>query len=607
MPIQKLENSVIDQIAAGEVVDRPAHMIKELVENSIDAGAKEVSVHFSEGGRNVRIADDGSGISSKELALAVARHATSKIAATDDLWNISSYGFRGEALASIAAVSDFRLTSRPEGQDSAAQIAVKYGAIQPIQEVGGEAGTVVEVAELFKNTPARLKFLKSDSAEAAQVKNQLKALALANLNVTFRVYYEDELVYFWPAQTDRLARTKDVLGEPELYIGEAKLDGFMATAVVSSPNRTLGHSRQIWLLVQGRFVQDRGLQAAVLEGYRNFLMHGEFPVAAIYLQCDPEDLDVNVSPTKSQVRFRDASTAFRVVQRAVRSVLESAPWVSSLLSPSNPTAGAEGAETAFDFNLNRKPAPSLAHQTLSDSSSVPTSEHTQAELFTTSYIQSYIQSNIQSDIQPKIQPNVPSRVVAPRWADLEILGQAHQTYIVAQNQDSIIYIDQHAAHERIMFEKLMSSIRAGQVEVQSFLIAPVVDVSEDAAQALVAAKNELSNWGLHIDLIGPTQIAVNAAPALARPEALPLLIEKMANEYMGHGGSHSLESRLADRIATLACHSAIRAGQSLGQEEMKALLVQMDEFSQSSFCPHGRPVFVEYPFRKLERDFGRIV
>ncbi len=621
MSIQILENAVIDQIAAGEVVERPAHMIKELVENAIDAKATEISVHFEQGGRNVIVKDNGVGIDRAELKLAIARHATSKIQNTDDLWQIATYGFRGEALASIAAVCRLKMISRPLNAEMGAQVEVEFGRLGDVISVGCDFGTTIEIRDLFQNIPARLKFLKSDTAEASQVKNLLKALALANPGVTLRIFYENEMVYFWSAQESAVARTQDVLGEAELFQGEAQIEQMKATAVVASPNRTVGHSRQIWLFVQGRYVQDRGLQAAVVEGFRNFLMHGEYPVAAIYLQCDPEDLDVNVSPTKSQVKFRDSSNAFRVVQRAVRDVMERSPWVKGIVGAGGPSAVPMTSATSEMASASPMPSasqpgvgslkarpPNYAELIMGDLSA-PLAKANAAPLQTpidatdaAAVRGPQINSQINSQTNSQI-----NRQINPLWSTLEVLGQANLTYIVTQSREGILYIDQHAAHERVMFEKLIASIRSGQIEVQNFLMPPVVEVSEDAAAALMAAKGELAEWGLYIDLLGPSQVVVNGAPALAKSEALPALIEKLANDYVSQGGSHSLENRLADRVATLACHSAIRAGQSLGHEEMKALLEQMDEFPQSSFCPHGRPVYVQQTFRGLERDFGRIV
>jgi DNA mismatch repair protein MutL len=592
MPIKILESAIIDQIAAGEVVDRPAHMIKELVENAIDAGATEVTVDFSEGGRRVTVSDNGHGIPPEELPLAIARHATSKIATTEDLWQIASYGFRGEALASIAAVSHFRIISRAKNSDLGAALEVNFGQVGTTRAVGSEVGTTIEIRDLFQNIPARLKFLKSDAAEASQVKNQLKALALANRNIIFRVLYEGELAYFWPAQHDMLKRVRDVLGETEMFAGHAELESFKADVYVSSPNRTVGNSRQIWLLSQNRYVQDRGLQAAVTEAYRQLLMHGEYPVVVVNVHCDPEDVDVNVSPTKSQVKFRDASSAFRVVQRAVRGVLERAPWLTNVVGAQTESETETVAETdnRTQSFLSSEFSPVVAKQ---------------AELNVGGFSN---RAKPLFEMPPKVTSTPLSAEVtsSARWGSLHILGQAHLTYIVAQTTDAIMFVDQHAAHERVLFEKLMSSIRLGQVEVQNFLLPPVVTVNEDAAQALIAAQADLAKWGIYLDLLSPTEVAVNAAPALARAEAIPPLIEKLASEIAEFGGSFSVENKMADRIATLACHSAIRAGQVLGHTEMQSLLDQMDEFALSSFCPHGRPVYVKYPIRQLEKDFGRI-
>lgn len=623
--IKVLDNAIIDQIAAGEVVDRPAHMVKELCENALDAGATEISVDFKSGGREVLVQDNGRGIARSELQLSLARHATSKISVTDDLWKIATYGFRGEALASIGAVSELRIISRPVSQPIGAQVKNHFGEVHPVQDVGSESGTTIIVKNLFQNVPARLKFLKTDAGESTAIKTQLKALALANPQVGFRVLQNGELLYYWPSVQTFQARVQQVLEQNEMYWGEAQFDGYKAQVVVSSPNNTVGHSRQIWLFVRGRHVQDRSLQAAVMEAYRSLLMHGEYPIAVVYVDCNPENIDVNVSPTKSQVKFREPSQAFRVVQKAVRSTLEKAPWLEGLLGQNGDSPAQAGPEVGFSetsgsgtltkpeegLNLGFS-APEMQRvqyrsKSVGETSAVtpPFSLEQTRELLRQVDAKSPIPTHLATgEVFSEASDTSSSRAM---WSSLEIIGQSHLTYIIAQKEGAILFIDQHAAHERVMFEKLMSHYKSHQVEVQNFLLPPVVKLSEDVVAEMLKYQNELESLGLYIDQIGPEEIAVRGAPAMVKPESLPPMLEKLAHEYLEKGGSFHFENTVAHMVATMACHSAIRAGQALSLSEMRALLVQMDEFPLSSFCPHGRPVYVEYPLRKLERDFGRIV
>ena len=596
MTIKILDNQVIDQIAAGEVVERPAHLIKEIVENSLDAGASEITIDFKNGGRSVCIEDNGHGISPEELPLALARHATSKIHSVHDIWRINSFGFRGEALASIAAVSRLTLRSRDASHELGQQIMAEFGTVGAVQPIGAARGTTVSVEGLFENVPARLKFLKSESGEAAAIKTQLKALALARPDVTFRVRYKDDFVAYWPSVTTFLKRTVQVLNEEEMYETEAELDGLHVHAVVSSPNRTVGNSRQIWTLVQKRHVQDRGVQAAVLDAYRQLLMHGEYPIAAIDLRCPSDFVDVNVSPTKAQVKFQDPSKVFRVVHRAVRQILERAPW--------RPVVVSTMTTVATDVT---NPTANVA---MADLAAGPTIE-TNFSFADRAIERMQTPDRVQTPGRDHALERVPSVVnvanKAAIWSELEVLGQSNLTYILCQSRAALFIVDQHAAHERILFERLMKDVRAGSVEVQNFLLPQTVNISEGTAQDLINASEELQKLGLFLEMTGPAQIAVQAAPAFMKTDRLPAVIEKISDDFIQHGGSFHLDKALGSIVATIACHSAIRAGQALSVEEMRALLQQMDEFALSSFCPHGRPVYIEYPFQRLERDFGRIV
>lgn len=601
MAIHRLPEDLVNQIAAGEVVERPAHLVKELVENSIDAKATEIEIAVENGGRTLTIKDNGVGIATGELALALERHSTSKISVIDDLWKIGSFGFRGEALASAASVCHLQLTSKPEAQVEASKIEVVYGRAGTVESAGGSMGTTIHIENLFENIPARLKFLKSDTAEVTQIKNTLKSIGLAHPDIAFRIRFNGALTFFWPATDTHLERVKIILEQDEVFESLAEIGGFKARVFACSPNVTFVQSKKIWTFVKNRWVQDRGMQAAVTEAYRNLLMHGEYPIAVVFVDCPASEVDVNIHPTKSQVKFRDPSNAFRVVHRAVRDLLEKAPWLKNLL-PERTSADLAPADSprteatrafsdaSFSRTQYKKPAffqhtPSLAnaplaHQEMRVAVEIRTDEH--QRIATTSQ--------------------------AGQWSSLDIVGQANLTYIICQNDGALVYVDQHAAHERVMFEKFTLGFKNNQIEIQSFLFPLSVDIEADEMEALLPHFQAIEvRMGLSLDQAGPETLNIRAAPALAKEESLPGIIKRLAQEMHERGESFVFEKSISDALATLACHSAIRAGKAMTIQEMRELLIQMDEFPLSSFCPHGRPVYVEYPFEKIDREFGRIV
>ncbi len=595
MKIAVLSQDVVNQIAAGEVVERPSHLIKELVENSLDAGATKVEVEFSSGGRNVRVSDNGSGIESQDLALALQRHATSKILASEDLFALTSYGFRGEALASIAAVSKLNLISKQKASTQAYQVESEFGKISPITEVGGNEGTTVLVQELFENMPARLKFLKSEVAESTQIKQTLKAFALIHPEIELRVRQE-KLIFAFKAQTSMLARAKEVLGTTEIFESEMQLGALQARVLFCSPHHVGGNSKGIWLFVQKRWVQDRSMQAAVIEAYRGLLMHGEYPHVVVDLSVDPSEVDVNIHPTKSTVKFRDNSSVFRVVQRALRQGLEQAPWV-------------QGQEIAQHLSYSPSPPqPEMRQEKFSGAAEL---EQTQLRQKVSEPMANYVARESVSrpaEAAPlgiAIQ-NHGAPLQKKYWSQLQVLGQAQQTYILSQNASAMVIVDQHAAHERVMYERLMQSWNDKKFEIQDFLFPLSFQMESSLIESLLVHKEDLELMGFQVEAMGPEHLAVRSAPAILKESAIQKAIEELAREISEQGGGFAIEKCIMHIFATMACHSAVRAGQALSTEEMKALLVQMDEFALSSFCPHGRPVSVEYAFHKLERDFGRI-
>ncbi len=606
MAIRVLAPEVVDKIAAGEVLERPANLIKELVENSLDAGSDQIEVTFDAGGREVCVQDNGKGMSCEEIPLAVRRHATSKIDLAEDLFSLTSFGFRGEALASIAAVSRLSLTSRTRDQVDGHRLQGAFGVFSAPHPIAAREGTELRISELFANVPARLRFLKSEAAEHGQIKSVLKALALAHPQVGFKVRSRGELVFHWPKGQTYLERALDVLQVKALYAGECDVDGVQAQVLVSSPEETMNVNRNMWFFAQGRWIQDRALSAAVMEGYRNTLMHGEYPTVVVRLMLAPEDIDVNVHPTKAQVKFKNSQSVFRATCRAVREVLEKSPWLGTL--------PAQVTSPAFTWS---PPPPKIESEPENLKFSAPEIDRTQysQKAFPLAAVRAAVQS---------YQPSIPekadkfeSTIRSERgsvgdstgfaWASLQCVGQVNQTYIVAQSDEALYLIDQHAAHERVVFEKLMNAYKHGKIDVQNLLLPMVFDFSQEEVEALHSQREKIERMGLSLERMGPESIAVQALPAVIGESSVSEALRKMAFELMEHGDSHALEKSVGDIFASMACHSVVRAGQPMSEEQMRSLLVQMDEYPLSSFCPHGRPVFIKRRFSEIEREFGRIV
>lgn len=600
MSIQVLSSEIVNQIAAGEVVERPSHLVKELIENSLDAGADQVTIEAADGGRSIRVQDNGKGILSTELTLALQRHATSKITRADDLWNLSTFGFRGEALASAAAVSRLLLRSCEGAEKKATQIESVFGALSQPKPSSITSGTEIKIEQLFENVPARLKFLKSESSEFSQVKAVVKAMALTRPETEFKLISNGQLQLFYAKKKTLTERAQDVLEKKELYTASGVLNQMNCEVIFSSPQEVAKTSKQIWLFVQGRWVQDRALQAAVMDAYRSLLMHGEYPHAVVHLKCAPEQIDVNIHPTKSQIKFQDASSAFRVVHNTLRNALERAPWLGYKTQPDSQSFNTEFSTVEKNFSFSDH----SFQQTQFKSKTLPTEERLTREHLQQLRIEP--EEIGQAIISPAPRQGSPSSFDGGYWSSLQVIGQAHLTYIVAQKNDRLVYVDQHAAHERVVYESLMQSWKEKKFEVQHYLFPLALDLSEEKLEVLLKNQSQIEEMGFTVEQLGPESLGVRSAPALLKDSSLPIVFEKMAQELLQHGGSFAIEKKISDLFATMACHSVVRAGQSLSVVEMEELLRSMDRFALSSFCPHGRPVSVETTFNELERLFGRI-
>lgn len=630
--IQALAENVIDQIAAGEVVEKPAHLVKELIENSLDAGATELELEVGDGGTSVRVSDNGAGIAAGQLSVALDRHTTSKIRLAEDLWRLSTFGFRGEALASISAVSELSLSSRPAGQENGARLVTKFGKKGEVEEVGQPPGTTIRVRGLYENIPARKKFMKSAASEIAAIRQVLKALALGNPGCSFKFTVESKLDLFYPRAESLLARAQLVLETKDLY-RHVTDDGVNACEVIfGNPRDAQKNSRNMWFLCQGRWIQDRTLIAASMEGFRGMLMHGEYPQVVVSLRLDPELVDVNIHPTKSQVKFSDSSAIFRLVSRTFKEGLDEAPWNAGA------RASVQAATESFAARAGEAPLAPQAQFLAPNTGTTRAWDQVSFKKKMPNGMDRVLPGTATAFPAPAGAPSatvVPGAGGASRddgahgalsgdapdltvdhenqpiteayWSTFQVLSQAHLTYLVCQNQAGIVLVDQHAAHERVLYERVLGRWTTGRGETQEFLFPLSVDLSAERVEAVLTQAEGLARLGVRVEQLGPSTLGVFSAPAFLKDSFFPEALDQLAHEVLDHGASFVFEKFLAEFAATLACHSAIRAGQALSGAEMEALLRMMDEAPRSSFCPHGRPVSINYSLAEIERDFGRTV
>ncbi|MEX0503981.1 DNA mismatch repair endonuclease MutL [Alphaproteobacteria bacterium LSUCC0719] len=596
--IRQLPDTLVDQIAAGEVVERPASALKELVENALDAGASRVDITLQRGGIDeIIVRDDGHGMSPADLSLAIRRHATSKLP-DSRLDEIRFLGFRGEALPSIGAVSQLAITSVTADEPHAWQITVDAGRVAPPQPAALARGTTAEVRQLFKAVPARLKFLKTERTEQGRCLDIVRRLAMAWPGVGFTLKGDGRALLDLAPQSDDdtglQRRLSDVLGRTfgaEALVIDARRDEAMLGGLAGLPTMNRPTPASIFLFVNGRPVQDRSLLGAVRAGYGDTLPRGRYPMAALFLHLPATALDVNVHPAKSEVRFRDAS--------GVRSLLVGA--ISAQLRDHGVQTTAEGATTATRLfsgsgragsrGFAAPPAPAYAG---------PVADW-QAPLTEP------VQSSLAGDMPPTARST--GDQADDTVGDDTLLGaaraQLHKTYIVAETRDGITIIDQHAAHERLVMERMKAALAADGVAVQALLIPEVVDLPSDQRQAVLDEAGFLAGLGLEIEGFGEGSILVRGIPALLGTPDATRLVSDIAEELVELGGSQVLEDKIGHVLATVACHGSVRAGRRLNDAEMNALLREMEDTPNSGQCNHGRPTWVRLSLADVERLFGR--
>ncbi|TMV10856.1 DNA mismatch repair endonuclease MutL [Arenibacterium halophilum] len=603
--IRQLDDAAINRIAAGEVVERPASAVKELVENAIDAGATRIRIDIADGGKTlIRVTDDGCGIAPDDLPLALARHATSKIDGTD-LLNIHTFGFRGEALPSLGAVGRLSVTSRAPGHD-AAVIRVSGGRMEPVRPAALSAGTVVELADLFHATPARLKFMRSDRAETQAIADTVRRLAMAEPAIGFTLRDvsgggEGRSLFRADAESGDLfdalhGRLSGVIGrdfaDNALRI-DATRDGLRLFGYAALPTYSRGAAVTQFLFVNGRPVRDKMLYGALRAAYFDFLSRDRHPAAALFIDCDPTLVDVNVHPAKSEVRFRDPGTARGLIVSGLRHALAEAGHRAST-TVAGATLGAMRPEPtgARVYQMDR---PSPAARGLGYAAQRPAEPAPQGF----DELNAGFSARV---VEPEPMPEVTPAEHLPLGA---ARGQVHENYIIAQTETGMVIVDQHAAHERLVYEKLKRQMAENGVAAQALLIPEIVELSASDRDSLLDIAPDLVALGLTIEAFGGTAVAVRETPAILGEVNAAALVADILDELADAGSATTLQARIEAILSRVACHGSIRSGRRMRAEEMNALLREMEATPHSGQCNHGRPTYVELRLSDIERLFGR--
>jgi DNA mismatch repair protein MutL len=592
MPIRRLDPLLVDRIAAGEVIERPAAAIKELIENALDAGAAQVEVAIEAGGRRlIRVTDDGRGMDEADLALSVERHATSKIP-DGDLTAIATFGFRGEALPSIASVSRLEIRTRAAGAPTALRLVVEDGAKSAIEPCGQPLGTRVEARDLFAATPARLKFLKSDRSEASAAADIVKRLALSHPETRFSFSTDIGSGFDWPAcgpgEAGRAERLRQALGDDfaanSLTLDAAR-EGVSLAGRIGLPTFSRPNALQQFMFVNGRAVRDKTLAGALRAAYLDFLPSDRHAVVALFVECDPSEVDVNVHPAKAEVRFRDSGLVRGLVVGGIKQRLSEALHRASTTGGTatvlamRPPQPFRNASPAGGWNWRASPA-------------APRLDEPEQQGFAEFAPAARFASELSAERD----------LAAPLGA---ARAQVHNAFIIAQTADGLVIVDQHAAHERIVYETLKRQREGRGVERQTLLTPLVVDLGAEGAAQIEAHAEELASLGLVVETFGPGAVLVREAPAVLAGGDLAGLVRDLAADLEGEDGALSLARRIDERLSTFACHHSVRAGRPMKPEEMNALLREMEATPGAGQCNHGRPTYVELKLADIERLFGR--
>lgn len=600
-----LPEIITNKIAAGEVVERPASVIKELIENSLDAGATDISVEIAAGGRRlIRITDNGHGMSREDALLSLERHATSKIRSDNDLDGIHTLGFRGEALPSIASVSRLRLSSRETDSPEGTEIIVEGGKVRDVRACGMAPGTVISVEQIFFNTPARLKFLRSAETEAGHVGDCLTRMAISRPDVAFSCS-SDGRDLLRVQRGDLLRRLSQALGKgtaASLHELHLSRDGIDISGYISSPAACRSTTSAMFTYINGRFIRDKVIQHAIMQAYRGVMDRGRYPVVALFIQLPPAEVDVNVHPTKHEVRFRRQSLVHDTLQSALEELLKRSPWLPRPQTPVQPAAaGAPSISQAYrervaaaaqaSLAMARKPDYPRFHETARPQ---PDPQHPPET-----------ESVSVRETPPSFLPREPAADPQGYFSALRIIGQFHDEYILCQSGDQLVIIDQHAASERVAFQKLCGQFETGGVESQRLLFPETLELSFSEADTARRFGNELTRIGFELEPFGGNTVIVSAIPRLAIAQDSNGLIRDLLAELTQLGASSAfLDSRDA-LLSRIACHSVVRGVHRLEERQIRELLHGMDGTDFAASCPHGRPVSHVITLGELERIFKR--
>lgn len=589
MPIRPLSTLLINQIAAGEVVERPANVAKELVENAIDAGATRIEVLVEGGGRErLRVIDNGCGIRFDELELAVAPHATSKIGALEDLDAIATMGFRGEALASIGAVSRMILTSRSEEAVEGGRITVEGDEVTGPEPAGCPPGTTVDVHQLFARTPARRKFLKADGAETRRIRELLLRLALSHPGIAFALVSGDRTLFDLAATDSPRQRVLDVLGrELEQELVELELEDADASigiwGLVGRPSVARPTTRHLHLFLNGRPIVDRSLTHAVREAYRGLIDPGRTPTAVLFLELDPGRVDVNVHPTKTEVRLRDGRLVYSRLHRAVVEALSGEDLTASARIPSPPTPSPSAGRSRPEFGAGRTGQTTMRLDAGGE--------------------RGFDVESARTEMERPVEPAPSLLATTPATPVMQV----HGSYIVAEDEDGVVIIDQHALHERIMFSTLLDRMLEGDLDSQRLLAPAIVEADAEQMDGLERIAPLLTRLGIEAEAMGPTTVGVHAVPVLLlerRVDIVEFMAELLARSG-GGGMPPDEETALQEVLDMMSCRAAVKAGEQLNAMELAELLRQRELVERSSRCPHGRPTTLRLSLEDLEKQFGR--
>ena len=585
MPIQQLPDTLVNQIAAGEVVERPASVVKELVENALDAGATRVDIDLEEGGiRLIRIRDDGGGIPADELALAISRHATSKIASLDDLEEVATLGFRGEALPSIASVSRFALSSRTAAQEHGVRLEVEGGRMAPPQPQPHATGTTVEVRDLFYNVPARRKFLRAERTELGHIEEWLRSLALARPQVELRISHNGRLSrHYRPVRDDgeHLRRVAEALGEEfttQCLQVEHAGAGLRLRGWVGLPTAARSSSDQQYFYVNGRAVRDRTVAHAVRQAYADVLFHGRHPAFVLFLECDPRQVDVNVHPAKHEVRFREQRLVHDFIYRTLHEALKDTRAGLAAVNDAQPAMATGGWAPPMQSGLG-----------------LPVREAMSA------YAALY-RAPTASGPGPEAMPAANEAEAPPLGY---ALAQLHGIFVLAENPHGLVLVDMHAAHERITYERLKSARDGEGIRSQPLLVPMSLAVSEREADLAEQHADTLAAHGFELRRAGPQSLSVRSVPTLLADLDAKALVLGVLSDLREHGQTRRLEEARNELLSTLACHTSVRANRRLSLPEMNALLRDMEATERSGQCNHGRPTWVQLSKSELDRLFLR--